>query len=271
MLPARAANCAMANARPGRSRGPSRMRWRTDQHEGHEAHEGISERLIDIVCQPDCVGWHRRRGLLIDSLARSVVLVVPFMVPCRTHHTHMRERCVLPPEEYPVRECTGSMHEASSELHAQFASCFRSKGMTDVRDQWAAGSSYEDFVGRWGRRLALRFVSWPGSPRGVHWLDVGCGTGSLVDAICAQAEPATVVLEDVRCESLEIPTAFVSFEDYWRPFLVGTGPAPSYVASLTDERRAALARRLKDTLRQGPDGAIALTARAWTVRGTVNR
>jgi hypothetical protein len=77
-------------------------------------------------------------------------------------------------------------------------------------------------------------------------------------------------LGDVRCEPIEISTVFASFEDYWRPFLGGTGPAPSYVASLDADRRARLARRLEGTLRRGPDGAVALTARAWAVRGTVN-
>jgi len=48
-----------------------------------------------------------------------------------------------------------------------------------VRDQWSAGSTYEDFMGRWSRRLAPHFVSWLRIPRGVHWLDVGCGTGAL--------------------------------------------------------------------------------------------
>jgi len=77
-------------------------------------------------------------------------------------------------------------------------------------------------------------------------------------------------LADVRCEAIEIPTVFASFDDYWRPLLGGTGPAPSYVASLDADRRALLARTLDGTLRQEPDGTIALTARAWAVRGTVN-
>jgi hypothetical protein len=76
-------------------------------------------------------------------------------------------------------------------------------------------------------------------------------------------------LEDVRCEPIEIPTVFANFDDYWRPMLGGTGPAPSYVASLDAERRARLARTLEESLRRGLDGTIALTARAWAVRGTV--
>jgi ubiquinone/menaquinone biosynthesis C-methylase UbiE len=48
--------------------------------------------------------------------------------------------------------------------------------MTRVRDQWAAGSSYEAFRGRWSRRHAPQFVAWLQIPSGAHWLDVGCGT-----------------------------------------------------------------------------------------------
>ena len=262
-----------------------------------------------------------------------------------------------------------------------------------MRDQWAAGSTYEDFMGRWSRRLAPLYVSWLQIPRGVHWLDVGCGTGALAHAICVHADPASVVgcdpaaplvefarehgrdarmtfvtagvgnlprrsggygsvtsllalnffpdaeaavremrsvaaplatvsgcvwdysdgmrflrhfwdaaaeldpevrqldegnrfplcrrdaltalfrgggLGDVRCDSIEIPTVFASFDDYWRPLLGGTGPAPSYVASLDADRRAVLARTLEGALRRRPDGTIALTARAWAVRGTVS-
>jgi hypothetical protein len=77
-------------------------------------------------------------------------------------------------------------------------------------------------------------------------------------------------LGDVRCEPIDIATTFASLDDYWQPLLGGTGPAPSYVASLDADRRAALKRRLEETLRREPDGTIALTARAWAVRGTAN-
>jgi SAM-dependent methyltransferase len=264
--------------------------------------------------------------------------------------------------------------------------------MTNVGDQWAVGTSYEDFMGRWSRLLAPEFISWLRIPRGVHWLDVGCGTGALANAICSDAAPGSVVacdpsepfiefargqsedarvrflaagtgslprrpggygsvtsllalnffpdpgaavhemrslsarqgtvsacvwdyavgieflrkfwdaasavdstageldegnrfplcqpdaltdlfrnegLGDVRCEPIEIPTAFANFDDYWGPLLGGTGPAPAYVTSLDADRRAVLARTLEETLRPRPDGTIALTARAWAVRGTV--
>jgi len=64
---------------------------------------------------------------------------------------------------------------------------------------------------------------------------------------------------------------FASFDDYWRPFLGGTGPAPSYVASLDADGRTNLMRKLEETLPRSPDGTITLDARAWAVRGSVNR
>jgi SAM-dependent methyltransferase len=77
-------------------------------------------------------------------------------------------------------------------------------------------------------------------------------------------------LREVRCDAIEIPTEFSSFDDYWRPFLGGTGPAPSYVASLDADRCTALAGKLERALPRRPDGTIALIARAWAVRGTAD-
>lgn len=262
--------------------------------------------------------------------------------------------------------------------------------MADTRDRWTTAAAYEDFMGRWSRRLAPQFVAWLGLPGGLHWLDLGCGTGALSAAICAQAAPASVLgcdpsagfieaarervtdprarfavcgagslpsrpggygaiasllvlnfipdpaaavaemrglivtggtvaacvwdyagrmdflrrfwdaaaalepahraldegqrfvrcepaaltalfraggLGEVRCEGIELPTVFADFADYWQPLLGGTGPVPSYVASLGAERRQALARRLEETLPRDPEGRIVLGARAWAVRG----
>jgi len=262
--------------------------------------------------------------------------------------------------------------------------------MVDVVDRWAAGSAYEEFMGRWSQLLAPKFVEWLGVASDLHWLDVGCGTGALTDAIVSRAAPASVVgcdpaqpfidfaqrnmwservsfvtagfnelpdrpggydsvtsslalnffpdparavgkmraasakggtvsscvwdysgrmeflrifwdaatrvdpnaivldegtrfplcrrdalvelfrdegLRDIRCEPIEIATDFLSFEDYWRPFQGGAGPAPSYVASLQDDLRAELSNELERALPTEADGSIRLTARAWAVRG----
>ena len=69
--------------------------------------------------------------------------------------------------------------------------------------------------------------------------------------------------------ALDIATPFASFEDYWRPFLGGQGPAPAYTMSLAEDARARLREHLRERMPTQPDGAIALTARAWGVRARV--
>ena len=74
-------------------------------------------------------------------------------------------------------------------------------------------------------------------------------------------------LDDVGSHAIEIPTVFADFDDYWVPFLGGQGPAPGYAMSLTVDRRTVLRDLLRTRLPTGPDGSIALTARAWAVQG----
>jgi SAM-dependent methyltransferase len=262
-----------------------------------------------------------------------------------------------------------------------------------VHDVWAVGDAYEIYVGRWSRLVASDFVRWLGVPAGRRWLDVGCGTGALTEAILAGADPARIVgvdpsdgflaearkrigdpraelhvgdaqqlpvpdgsqdavvsglslnfvpdpgaalaesvrvaapgglvagyvwdysggmamirqfwdtakllnpaaaeldearrfplcrpeplralwaeagLGDVTVEPIDVPSRFGNFDHYWTPFLGGQGPAPTYVASLTDRQRRSLRELLATRLPKEPDGSIALSARAWAVRGTVS-
>jgi SAM-dependent methyltransferase len=255
---------------------------------------------------------------------------------------------------------------------------------------WASGAAYEPYVGRWSRRVARAFVAWLAAPPGCRWLDVGCGTGALADAICALAAPSAVRgldtsadylayardrlrdprvtfaqgdaarlpyadgvfdcavsgltlnflpeparglaemarvtragglvatylwdyagamqllryfwdaavaldptaadldegrrfslcqpeplaalfrgagLTAVAVRSITVPTPFRDFDDYWTPFLGGQGPAPSYVRALPEPRRTALREQLRARLPIGPDGSIALHARAWAAQG----
>jgi SAM-dependent methyltransferase len=74
-------------------------------------------------------------------------------------------------------------------------------------------------------------------------------------------------LEEVRVRAIEISIVFADFDDHWRPFLGGQGPAPGYVTSLTEEHRGALRELLRERLPSGPDGSIPLTTKAWAVRG----
>jgi SAM-dependent methyltransferase len=256
-------------------------------------------------------------------------------------------------------------------------------------DRWAAGDLYEPYVGRWSRRVAEAFLPWIGAPRRASWLDVGCGTGALVDSIVASTHPrrvkgidasegflatarervsdprvsfeiadrpgapdengafecgrlglvlnfvpspswrrprsracsspvacrrlpvdyagkmqlmrhfwnAAVALDPAArdkdegrrfplCEpeamrrlwegagfrkvevaAIDIETTFRDFDDYWTPFLSGQAPAPGYCMSLSEDARARLRERLRESLPYAIDGSIPMVARAWAVCG----
>lgn len=257
-------------------------------------------------------------------------------------------------------------------------------------DVWAVGAAYEPYIGRWSRLVAREFLAWLAIPPKADWLDVGCGTGALSEAILANTDPACVCavdaspgfvayarhetrdhraeftvadarslpwdsssfdaivsglvlnfipqperalaelarvarpgatvaayvwdyadgmqiirqfwdaaialdsravtldeanrfplcqpaalealwrrtgLSDVTSRALDVPTHFRDFDDFWTPFLGGQGPAPSYTLSLDQSQRERLRERLRSALPTEADGAIALTARAWAIRG----
>ncbi|HEY6514437.1 MAG TPA: methyltransferase domain-containing protein [Burkholderiaceae bacterium] len=260
-----------------------------------------------------------------------------------------------------------------------------------VSDTWERGSPYEQYVGRWSRRVAPLFLSWLNIPPGRRWLDVGCGTGALCAAIVDGCSPASVAgvepsegflntakenlagtaalhrgsataiplgdasvdvvvsglvlnfvpeqpaalremarvagkggtiaayvwdyagrmdlmrffwdaavaldpqaatldegvrfplcrpqalealfasagLQEVHVKPIDIPTPFTDFDDYWRPFLGGQGPAPAYAMSLDEATRARLRDRIREQLPTEANGSISLTARAWATRARV--
>jgi len=64
--------------------------------------------------------------------------------------------------------------------------------MEATQDRWASGKLYDPYVGRWSRRVADAFLPWLQPPRRVAWLDVGCGTGALVERILDKFAPRSV-------------------------------------------------------------------------------
>jgi hypothetical protein len=75
---------------------------------------------------------------------------------------------------------------------------------------------------------------------------------------------------DIRTRSIDVPTTFRNFDDYWTPFLGGQAPAPGYCRSLSEDRRVPLRDHIRANLPIKSDGTIHLIARAWAIRGTVH-
>ncbi|HEV7265244.1 MAG TPA: class I SAM-dependent methyltransferase [Falsiroseomonas sp.] len=121
------------------------------------------------------------------------------------------------------------------------------EGMQMMRRFWNAAAAL-DPAGAGGRDEALRFPL--------------CRPDPLRDLF------AVAGFSDVEVAAIEVPTVFRDFDDYWTPFLAGGAPAPAYCMALGEDQRAALREHLRATLPRGEGGAIPLTARACTVRGT---
>ena len=60
-------------------------------------------------------------------------------------------------------------------------------------ESWRGGDLYEAYMGRWSRLVAPEYVGWLGPPDGARWLDVGCGTGVLTQAVLDGCAPASVL------------------------------------------------------------------------------
>jgi trans-aconitate methyltransferase len=75
-------------------------------------------------------------------------------------------------------------------------------------------------------------------------------------------------LRSVEVRSIDVPTIFQDFDDYWAPFLVRQSAAPTYLASLDDDLRDRIREVLRSRLASTP-GPIELSARAWAVKGQV--
>ena len=70
----------------------------------------------------------------------------------------------------------------------------------EAKERWTSGDQHELYVGRWSRLVAHEFLAWLQAPAGIAWLDVGCGTGALTDAIAQEWRPATLAGVEGGCD-----------------------------------------------------------------------
>ena len=75
--------------------------------------------------------------------------------------------------------------------------------MDNTFDAWNSGDPYEYFMGRWSKLMAPVFLKWLNFPHTMTWLDMGCGTGALSEAIFQNYKPSYLCCVDPSAEFLE--------------------------------------------------------------------
>lgn len=64
------------------------------------------------------------------------------------------------------------------------------------------GAAYEHMMGRWSHAAGAVFLDWLGLPRGLRWLDVGCGTGAFTQLLLDRSAPSQVSAIDPSADQI---------------------------------------------------------------------
>ena len=64
--------------------------------------------------------------------------------------------------------------------------------MTEPSAMFADGKAYERMMGRWSQVAGKTFLDWLALPKGLRWLDVGCGNGAFTETLIAVSAPSEV-------------------------------------------------------------------------------
>jgi SAM-dependent methyltransferase len=213
-------------------------------------------------------------GALTSAIARSCdpqsVMACdpaePFLEHARQHTVDPRVAFVVAgADEPPARE--GGFDAAVSGLVLNFLPA-PAAVLATLRDRLRPGGLVGGYVWDYAEGMEFLRVFWDEAtaidPRAAA-LDEGrrfplCSGGALRRLFEGAG------LTDVDTGGLQVETPFAGFDDFWDPFLRGTGPAPAFVASLEPAARDHLAERLRRRLQPSGGGEIRLRARAWCVR-----
>ena len=55
------------------------------------------------------------------------------------------------------------------------------------------GAAYERFMGAWSRLVGDIFLDWLMPPRGLRWIDIGCGSGAFSELLVERCAPAELL------------------------------------------------------------------------------
>jgi SAM-dependent methyltransferase len=143
------------------------------------------------------------------------------------------------------------------------------KALLELRRVTRPGGGISAAVWDYGAGMRMLRTFWDAA---VH---IDSAAGKLDEKhmpLCRAGELATLWrdggLENVREQPIEITMRFESFADYWDAFLLGQGPAGSYVRRLDREKSQALRSEVKRRLSLSTESEpFVLPARVWAVRG----
>ena len=122
-----------------------------------------------------------------------------------------------------------------------------------------AGEAYEPLTGRWSRMVAPRFLDSLDAGGNGRWLDVGCGTGALIQAVLDAEQPREVVgvdpssayiayarrqIEDPRVryevgDARSLPVASNQYDAVVSGLVINVLPAGGQLSAVREKLRAA--------------------------------
>jgi SAM-dependent methyltransferase len=161
--------------------------------------------------------------------------------------------------------------------------------MSDAGQMFSDGKVYERMMGRWSKRVGVQFLDWLGAPKGLHWVEVGCGNGAFTEELIAhtapravssidpsegqlafaRTRPAAKLAEFHLGDAQALPFADKSFDDFCDSSLVPIGPAGQVIAKMSPAELEELKAHLRKLLPIAADGSIAYEAFANAVKGRV--
>jgi len=135
--------------------------------------------------------------------------------------------------------------------------------MTETTSFFTDGEAYERMMGQWSRAAGEIFLDWLALPRGLRWLDVGCGTGAFTELVLERCAPGAINAIDPSADQI----AFAKTRTGAARASFGTGDAQSL--PFDDRAFDVAAMALVITFVPDPHKAVAEMKRVVKPGGTV--
>src|SRR5262245_3364054 len=64
--------------------------------------------------------------------------------------------------------------------------------MAEQKIHFNDGAAYEQMMGIWSRSAGEIFLDWLAFPKGLRWIDIGCGNGAFTELLVERCSPVEV-------------------------------------------------------------------------------